>query len=529
MAVVAFDSAKLNGAVSRTRQYLAGFTPGQKTISALAALGLVIGGALFVTHASGPSYTVLYSNLQSSQAGQVTQKLTSDHVPYELQDGGATVLVPETDVNQERISLAEAGLPSGGTITFQTLASTGITSSQFVQNVDYQEALEGQLASTIESIQGIQNAQVSLVMPDTSSFAIANTQTPTASVLVDLTDGTELSSDQVQGIVHLVASSVPSLDANNVTVVDNNGNVLSAPGVDASASTGSAETTAYENQLAASLTALLSRVVGPDNAAVEVHAVLNFDQETTTTNGFEVDKNGKPITTPTSQSTTKETYTGSGAGAQASGALGSSQASTGTNQNGSYTSTQTQTQNAVGQVSQTVQQAPGQVTQTSVAVLVNSSAVKKSQLPALQSLVVSAAGLNLEAGDNIVLTALPFSPAAQPAKVKPPTMVSKVEGDAPDVGLLLLIAAFFFLALRSSKKRRPVFEEIPMLPYGSPASPIEVDTGELPVMAPLTAATLAVAGSPVTREVDAYINTSPDEVAQLMRAWSQERSARSGS
>jgi len=355
MAVVAFDSARLNGAVSRTRQYLAGFTPGQKTVSALAAPGLVIGGALFVTHASGPSYTVLYSNLQSSQAGQVTQKLTSDHVPYELQDGGATVLVPETDVNQERISLAEAGLPSGGTITFQTLASTGITSSQFVQNVDYQEALEGQLASTIESIQGIENAQVSLVMPDTSSFAIANTQTPTASVLVDLTDGTERSSDQVQGIVHLVASSVPSLDANNVTVVDNNGNVLSAPGVDASASTGSAETTAYENQLAASLTALLSRVVGPDNAAVEVHAVLNFNQQTTTTNGFEVDKHGKPITTPTSQSTTKETYTGSGAGAQASGVLGSSQASTGTNQNGSYTSTQTQTQNAVGQVSQTVQ------------------------------------------------------------------------------------------------------------------------------------------------------------------------------
>ncbi len=76
-------------------------------------------------------------------------------------------------------------------------------------------------------------------MPDTSSFAITNTQTPTASVLVDLTDGTELSSSQVQGIAHLVASSVPSLDASNVTVVDNNGNVLSAPGVDASASTGS--------------------------------------------------------------------------------------------------------------------------------------------------------------------------------------------------------------------------------------------------------------------------------------------------
>ena len=120
------------------------------------------------------------------------------------------MLVPASDVNQERISLAEAGLPSGGTITFQTLASTGITSSQFVQNVDYQEALEGQLASTIESIQGISSAQVSLVMPDhAAALPSRTTQTPTASVLVDLADGTELTSNQVQGIVHLVASAVP--------------------------------------------------------------------------------------------------------------------------------------------------------------------------------------------------------------------------------------------------------------------------------------------------------------------------------
>lgn len=161
--------------------------------------------------------------------------------------------------------------------------------------------------------------------------------------------------------------------------------------------------------------------------------------------------------------------------------------------------------------------------------LVNSSAIKKAQIPTLQSLVQTAAGLNMKTGDSIVLTALPFSPAAQAAKVKSPTMMSKLMGFAPDAGLLFLIAGLFFLALRSSKKRRPVFEELPMLSYGGPLPAIDVDTGELPVVTPLTAATLSPAGSPVTREVDAYINTSPDEVAGLMRSWSQERPARSGS
>ena len=105
-------------------------------------------------------------------------------------------------------------------------------------------------------------------------------------------------------------------------------------------------------------------------------------------------------------------------------------------------------------------------------------------------------------------------------------MMSKLQGYAPDVGLLLLIMLLFFLALRSSKKRRPVFEDIPMLPYGGPLPAIDVDTGELPAMAAAGAASLAPGVSTVTREVDAYINTSPDEVAQLMRSWSQERSGR---
>jgi flagellar M-ring protein FliF len=526
MALTPFDATRLNGATGRARQFLSEFTGGQKAVTAVAAIAVVGGGLFLLTHNSGPSYTTLFANLQPSQAGQVTQKLSSDHVPYKLTDGGATVLVASSDVNQERISLAEAGLPSGNTITFQTLASTGITSSQFVQNVDYQQALEGQLDSTIESIQGVTGTQVSLVLPDTSDFAIGNTQTPTASVLVDLADGTALTTAQVQGIVHLVASAVPGLAAADVTVVDSNGNVLSTSGADASASTDSQQTSAYDNQLSDSLTALVSRVVGQGNAAVQVHAVLDFNKQSTTMNGFQLGKNGVPITAPTAQSANNETFTGNGA--QAAGVLGAGTPPTTTSQSGNYNSTQTQTSTAVGQVTQSVTQAPGQVKSTQVSVLVNSKSVQPGQVAAIKTMVATAAGLNLKAGDAIAVTSLPFSPIAKTAPAKPRTLTSKLKSDAPSIGLILLILVLFLLALRSARKRAPNFEEIPLGELTEGGAPYELEPYEAAELDPATTAVaLQAASSPVTKEVDRYISDSPDEVAQLMRIWSHERPKKS--
>lgn len=525
MALTPFDARKLGGATGRAREVLAGFTPGQKAVTTVAVAVVLVGGVYFLTHTSGPDYTTLFANLQPAQAGQVTQKLAADHVPYKLTGGGSAVLVPSSDVNQERISLAESGLPSGNTITFQTLASTGITSSQFVQNVDYQQALEGQLESTIESIQGVNSAQVSLVLPDTTTFAIGNSQKPTASVLVDLAGGQELSSNQVQGIVHLVASAVPGLSASDVTVVDGNGNVLSAPGVDAAASTDNQQTIAYDNQLGDSLTALVARVVGQNNAAVQVHAVLDFNQQSTTTNGFQLGPNGAPITAVTSNNQTSVTYTGNGA--QAAGVLGAGQPPTTTNQSGNYNSTQTQTSNAVGQITQTVKQAPGQVQNTHVSVLLNSRTVRPGQLAAIRTMVATAAGLNLKAGDTIAVTSLPFSPIAKVAPVAAKPLSSELRRDAPAAALVLLIVVLFLLALRSARKRAPAFEDVPVPELVAAAGPIEVASSETRVLDVITSSTpaLQAAASPVTPEVDQYITDSPDEVAQLMRMWAHEHPA----
>jgi flagellar M-ring protein FliF len=533
VALFAFDSARLNDATTRARQFIAGFTPGQKAVTVASGLALVIGGYLFISHSSSPSYTTLYSNLQASQAGQVTQALTTAHVPYELQDNGATVAVPTSDVNQERINLAEAGLPSGGTITFQTLASTGITSSEFVQNVDYQQALEGQLESTIESIQGIASAQVSLALPTTTnSFAIGSTQAPTASVLVNLNTGSTLSADQVQGISNLVASAVPGLDANAVTVVDNDGDVLSSGGASDSANSDNAQTVAYDSQLSTSLSALVEKVVGANNAAVQVHALLNFNQQKTTTNGFQVGANGKPITAPTSTNSSSTSYSGNGAqaagvltaGATSQPATGTSSSTTGTS--GNYTATQTQTTTAVGQVTQTIDQAPGQVETTAVAVLLNSSAVKRSQIATIKSLVVAAAGLNLKSGDTIAVSALPFSPVKQPAAAKKANITSTLEKNAPDAAVLALILALFFFSLRSSKRRAARFEEIPMQQFALNRAPIELEPGEPLSFERLRPQALGTSPVPLTGELDSFIESSPEEITQLMRAWSTERAAK---
>ena len=162
MALLPFNSDTLNSARGRARSALAQFTTGQKVMVGLAVVALVVGGTEFMHFESKPSYQPLFTNLQSSDSGAVTAQLTTAKIPYELSNGGATILVPAADVDQERVALAEQGLPSSGTVGFSNLEKSGITTSEFVQQVEYQQALEGQLEQTIESIQGVQSAQITV-------------------------------------------------------------------------------------------------------------------------------------------------------------------------------------------------------------------------------------------------------------------------------------------------------------------------------------------------------------------------------
>jgi flagellar M-ring protein FliF len=395
--------------------------------------------------------------------------------------------------------------------------------------VEYQQALEGQLEQTISSIQGVQSAQVNLVVPQQSDFAVGTQQATTASILVNLAPGTVLSTGQVSAVVHLAASSVPGLSSSDVTVVDNHGDVLTAPG-DAGGTSGASntqQTNAYDSQLAASLTALLGRVVGEGNAAVQVNALLDFNQSQTTTNGLQLNAQGQPVTAPTGQNTSNSTYSGSGT--PPSGVLGSSQAPTTTGGNGTYSTTSSQITNAVGQVTQTVKQAPGQVQRTSVAVLLNSS--KKVNEAQVRSLVTAAAGLNKANGDQLVVTSMPFAAAANSQSAAAAASASAHHQQslehAGEIGaLVLLIAAMVAATVIAAKRRRPLYQEIALGELSPMASMIPVEeernpTGELPAVR--AAPALKLGSDAVLAQVNQFVEQRPAEAAHLLKSWADER------
>jgi len=525
MTLLPFNSEALNAVSGRARSALSGFTTGQRFVSVIAGVGLIIGAVMFMNVESKPSFQPLFTNLQASDSGAVVAQLTTSQIPYQLSNGGSTISVPSSMVDQERVALAQQGLPNSGTVGFTNLEKSGITTSEFVQQVEYQQALEGQLQQTIDSIQGIQSSQVNLVVPTQSTFAIGNQPPTTASILVALAPGVTLSSGQVQAIVHLTASATPSLAASNVTVVDNHGDVLSSAGQTAAGngSSDAAQTASYDRNLAASLDTLLYPLVGVGNAQVQVHALLNFNKQSETIKGLQVDSKGAPITAPTGQSSTSSSY--SGAGTPPSGVLGSgtppTTVATTSSGAGTYTSTNTQVTNAVGQVTQTIDQAPGQVEKTSVAVLINSAASPKVSVAKVQALVAAAAGLNTANGDQIVVTALKFAkPAVLPA-ASGGSMQSYIH-IATALLLALFIVGLLWFALRSAKKEK--YDEVGVAEYGAPGSRSFESASKVIELPHSPLALAGLSSEAVISQVNNYVEQRPADVARLLRGWADEKS-----
>jgi flagellar M-ring protein FliF len=187
-----------------------------------AAIALIVGVMLW---SSRPEYSVLFSNLAEKDGGAVVTSLQAQNVPYKFSDNGNAILVPASQVHDLRLRLAAQGIPKGGLVGFELMENQKLGLSQFHEQVNYQRALEGELSRTISSIAAVAGARVHLAIPKQTAF-LRDEQKPTASVLVNLYTGRSLDAAQVAGIVHLIASSVPQLSNDNVSVIDQDGNLL---------------------------------------------------------------------------------------------------------------------------------------------------------------------------------------------------------------------------------------------------------------------------------------------------------------
>ena len=237
---------------------------------------------IFVHTVSRPSYTTLVSGVDPSQTGKMTSTLSQHGISYQLQNNGTAVAVQSNQTSQARVALAGANLLGNTQPDFSLFDKQSLGASNFQQQVTYQRALQGQLAETIDSVQGVSGAQVELVLPSAQSQLFGETQNASSAAVL-LSGTSSLDPSAVRGIAQLVSSSVPGLQLSKVTITDGSGQLLwpAASGTSGGSGTSVQEAEQrYDQSTAASLEAMLAQTLGPGKAQVMVYANLNVNQTT---------------------------------------------------------------------------------------------------------------------------------------------------------------------------------------------------------------------------------------------------------
>lgn len=247
-------------------------------ITLASALGLIL---LVLVWTAKPNYEVLFANLSPKDAGKILEKLKEKKIEYQLETGGTTIMVPTDKVYELRLVFAQEGLPESSSVGYEIFDKTNLGMTDFIQQVNYRRALEGELSRTIEQIDMVERARVHIVLPKESLFKEDQKQT-SASVILKLKGNNIPSKMAVQGVSHLIASSVEGLVPENITIVDTRGRILSDSENPDDMLTLSATQLDFskkvEGYLSQKAQSMLDQVVGPGNSVVRVTADLNFTQ-----------------------------------------------------------------------------------------------------------------------------------------------------------------------------------------------------------------------------------------------------------
>jgi len=281
-------------------------------VAASAAIALI--AALWLWNRA-PDYGVLYSNLSDRDGGAIIASLQQMNIPYKFTDGGAALLVAANKVPEARLRLASQGLPKGGTVGFELMDNQKFGTSQFAEQVNYQRALEGELARSINSISAVESARVHLALPKPSLF-VRDQKKPSASVVLTLHRGRNIDEGQVSAVVHLISSSVPELSAKSITVVDQAGNLLSAAnsgtrGLDV---TQLKYTQEIEQAYIRRIEAILQPIVGSANVHAQVAADIDFSTVENTDEKYRPNQDAGSAAVRSQQSSESSQQGGAGPG-----------------------------------------------------------------------------------------------------------------------------------------------------------------------------------------------------------------------
>lgn len=434
------------------------------------ALAMVAFFAFLTTRLTAPTMSLLFGDLDLKDSAQIIQRLEAQNVQYQIHADGAQIMVPSDQVARLRMTMAEQDLPHGGSVGYELFDKADtFGSSSFVQTLNQLRALEGELSRTIGSLSPVLAARVHLVLPHREIFS-RDQQEASASIVVKLRGAEQLSKGQTAAIEHLVAAAVPGLKPSRVSVVDSDGNLLArgdGDNGDAPAGAATADMRVdYENRLSRNVEDLLERSLGPGKVRVDVHADMDFDRVTTSTESFDPDSQvvrstqsvsqnddnaaggggDQPVTVTNNLPATPGAAAGAGAGAAATQRSKSAHTEETTNYEISKT--------VKSQVTE-----GGDVRRLSVAVLVDGIYTAKpdgtktyeqrspEEIKQITALVRSAIGFNEQRGDSVDVVNLRFTTPDEPTATETAGLLGFDRDDILRMAEMLVIAVIALLVI----------------------------------------------------------------------------------
>jgi flagellar M-ring protein FliF len=425
--------------------------PGPRKMTLAIVTVLIIASIMtFVHFTNQEDYRVLFSNLTSEDASNILTKLKEKKVSYQISPSGDTISVPSGQVSELRLELAAAGLPHGGGVGFEIFDNKTFGATEFEQQLNYRRALQGELSRTINSLDEIQQCRVHIVLPKESLF-IEQQKKPTASVTVKLKAGRKLKESQIDGIGHLVASSVEGLSSDDVMIVDSQGIILSKKQGDSKLARLSSSQIEYqrnlEKDMATQIQSLLENVVGHGKAVVRVNADLDFRIMEKTEETYDPES-------PVIRSSQKQIDKATGPAPPSNKASGNSEPlrpeKEKTDETTNYEINKT--------ISKTVMPV-GEIKKISIAVLVDGTYQKndkndaiyqerpKKELESFEDLVRKSSGFNSQRGDQVVVSSMPFNRPDSEQGMTGQSWQDKIAPVIPIIKYIVIMMGLVFIFL----------------------------------------------------------------------------------